>query len=50
AADLDGDGDLDLLGAAPDEPVTWWENLTGDGGEWLRHPIGQPKRPVGLTT
>ncbi len=41
AADLDGDGDLDVLGAAGEAArVTWWENSFGDGTAWVEHPIG----------
>ncbi len=39
-ADIDGDGDNDLLGAANfDNDVTWWENTAGDGSTWTRHDI-----------
>ncbi len=35
AADLDGDGDLDLLGAgAWGDTVAWYENTAGDGSAW----------------
>lgn len=38
AADMDGDGDLDLLsGMYYDEEITWWENLDGNGRSWLMH-------------
>lgn len=30
-ADLDGDGDLDVLAALHNDQVVWFENLTGDG-------------------
>ena len=41
AADVDGDGDLDVLGAAgfPDDDVTWWENFDGNGTIWIEHTI-----------
>ena len=40
AADVDGDGDLDVLGAAwIDNDITWWENTAGDGTNWSEHPI-----------
>ncbi len=39
-ADLDGDGDQDLITtAARDDEVTWWENLNGDASTWARHQI-----------
>jgi hypothetical protein len=41
AADLDGDGDLDILGAAQSaDAITWWENdgTPADGG-WTTHTI-----------
>jgi hypothetical protein len=34
-ADLDGDGDLDVIGAEQ-ERICWWENLNGDGSAWLQ--------------
>lgn len=34
-ADLDRDGDLDVLGAANwADAIQWWENLDGRGGSW----------------
>ncbi len=40
AADLDGDGDLDVLGAAfADGDIAWWENTAGDGSAWSRHSV-----------
>lgn len=39
-ADIDGDGDMDVLGVAViDIRVDWWENLDGIGGSWVDHPI-----------
>ncbi|QDS98747.1 FG-GAP repeat domain-containing protein [Adhaeretor mobilis] len=39
-ADVDGDGDLDVLALAPwDMEVTWWENTLGDGSAWNEHTI-----------
>ncbi len=41
AADLDGDGDMDVLGAAGGNPYfTWWENTDGSGTSWETHTIG----------
>ncbi|MGB0387313.1 MAG: FG-GAP-like repeat-containing protein [Ardenticatenaceae bacterium] len=40
AADLDADGDLDLLGAAYDaDEIAWWAN-NGDGTSWTKHVVG----------
>jgi hypothetical protein len=39
-ADVDGDGDTDILGAAQGEnDITWWENTSGDGSSWSVHTI-----------
>lgn len=39
-ADIDGDGDPDVVGAAMNEDaVTWWENSAGNGTTWLERPI-----------
>ena len=38
--DIDGDGDMDVLGAAwLDDDITWWENLNGLGTSWTEHTI-----------
>ena len=38
--DLDGDGDMDVLGAASgDDYITWWENVDGSGTSWTEHII-----------
>lgn len=39
AADLDADGDMDVLGAGDASGVSWWENTNGDGTVWLSHTI-----------
>ncbi len=40
AADMDGDGDLDVLGAAEtDDDITWWENTDGSGTTWTEHTV-----------
>ena len=39
--DIDGDGDLDVLGAASSaDEISWWENEDGLGTIWTRHTIG----------
>ena len=39
-ADVDGDGDLDVLGAAFDaDDIAWWENTAGDGTAWTEHAV-----------
>jgi len=40
AADVDGDGDTDVLGAAfGDFEIVWWENTAGDGTRWIEHIV-----------
>ena len=40
AADVDGDGDPDVLAASVnDDAVTWYENTAGDATAWTAHPI-----------
>ncbi len=40
ATDVDGDGDIDVLGAAANaDDITWWENTIGDGSEWFEHTL-----------
>ncbi len=45
AADIDGDGDLDILGAASSttDEITWWENssASGDGSAWVEHTVDE---------
>ena len=39
-ADVDGDGDADMIGAAVNaDDVAWWENTEGDGSTWTRHSV-----------
>jgi hypothetical protein len=41
-ADMDGDGDLDILGSSNSfSPTGFWENLDGSGHSWQDHPVGQ---------
>ena len=40
AADIDRDGDMDVLGAAiTDNDISWWENTNGDGTSWTKHTV-----------
>jgi hypothetical protein len=40
AADIDGDTDLDIVGAAMgSDAITWWENTAGDGSAWTEHAV-----------
>jgi len=49
--DVDGDGDLDLLGAAffSDE-ITWWDNVDGLGTSWVRNVVGSALGASGVST
>ncbi|MFO0982883.1 MAG: VCBS repeat-containing protein [Planctomycetota bacterium] len=39
-ADVDRDGDIDLVGAAHNQgEISWFENLDGKGTQWLEHPV-----------
>ena len=40
AADVDGDGDLDVLSAsATDDKIAWYENMDGQGNFGPQHMI-----------
>jgi len=40
AADLDGDGDFDVLSASTqDDTIAWYENTAGDGSAWIERAI-----------
>jgi len=40
AADVDGDGDMDVLGTAPGaDDISWWENTDGTGTSWAEHTV-----------
>jgi hypothetical protein len=40
SSDVDGDGDIDVLGAGfSATEITWWENLDGSGVFWTEHII-----------
>ncbi len=39
AADVDGDGDADVLGAGYNaDTIVWWENVNG-GQNWIQHTV-----------
>ena len=39
-ADLDRDGDLDILGSSYDHNAAyWWKNASGDGSAWVRYRL-----------
>ena len=47
AADIDGDGDKDVLaGAFWDGEITWWENIDGSGDSWSEHLIDEDFKTV----
>ena len=40
SVDIDGDGDMDVLGAASlADDITWWENIDGTGTSWTEHTV-----------
>jgi len=40
STDVNGDGFMDVLGAAVDENnVSWWENVDGSGTSWIEHTV-----------
>jgi len=40
SADVNGDGYMDVLGAAwYDRDITWWENVGGSGTSWTEHTV-----------
>jgi len=52
AADIDNDGDMDVIGAAyTGDKVSWFENDGTPGGiNWDTHDIGTPNGPLSLVT
>ena len=39
SADVNGDGYMDVLGAAYFDDITWWENVDGSGTIWTEHIV-----------
>jgi len=48
AADMDGDGDMDIIGASAlttgglyqqESDLTWFENSDGNGSDWIQHDV-----------
>ena len=39
--DIDGDGDMDVLGAPWEDDLNWWENVDGSGTSWIEHTIDE---------
>ncbi|MCK5115603.1 MAG: T9SS type A sorting domain-containing protein [Candidatus Aegiribacteria sp.] len=40
SADINGDGYIDVLGAASyADDITWWENVDGSGTSWTEHTV-----------
>jgi len=40
AGDMDGDGDLDVIGSAwSTMGISWWENVNGDAMQWTEHAV-----------
>jgi len=40
SADINGDGYMDVLGAAgSDDEIIWWENVDGSGTSWTEHTV-----------
>jgi hypothetical protein len=40
SADINGDGYMDVLGAAMHaDDITWWENVDGSGTSWTEHTV-----------
>ena len=44
SADINGDGFMDILGAAwsSTADIVWWENVDGSGTSWIKHAIEGP--------
>ncbi len=47
---MDGDGDVDILGAARRiNTIIWWENKKGNAKEWVKHIMSRDFGNVGYT-
>src|SRR5262245_8246989 len=50
-ADIDGDGDIDVVATSyTDAKVTWFENLNGAGTSWANHLIGTAPQGAWMST
>jgi hypothetical protein len=52
AADIDGDGDMDVIGTAyTGDKISWFVNDGSPGGaNWVAHSIGTPNGPISIVT
>ncbi len=49
SADIDGDGDMDVLGAGDyANSITWWENTDGAGTGWIEHSVATTSHPISV--
>jgi hypothetical protein len=48
-ADLDSDGDLDIWAHEHPGSIIWYENLTGDGLDWVRRVVATASSPTSAT-
>lgn len=47
--DIDGDGDVDVVGASIEvNAVLWWENTAGDGETWFQRSTGSAVHPTAI--
>ncbi|MHC4641048.1 MAG: FG-GAP-like repeat-containing protein [Planctomycetota bacterium] len=50
AADMDSDGDVDILGAVQRiNTIVWWKNKKGDATEWVKHIMSRDFGNAGYT-
>ena len=41
-SDIDGDGDMDIIGADEEaDKINWWQNVDGSGLVWLKHIVDE---------